>query len=89
MFVSINSDFLEICRKILSSNRSKEDWALIESDDMFQLEQYEGGFDASEEAFCFSYYTDSGQEYWFQISLEDVERILNGEITEIKAAPAQ
>jgi len=68
----INNDFLIICKEILSENKTQTEWAEIESDDMFQRGDYEGGFDATGIEFCFSVY-ENGQEYWFQSPLSDVE----------------
>jgi len=50
----------------------KKQWAEIESDDMFQHGNYEGGFDATGMTFCFSVY-ENGQEYWFEFPLSEVE----------------
>ena len=69
---TVNNDFLIICKEILEENKSDDQWAEIESDDMFQQGNYEGGFDATEMEFCFSVY-ENGQEYWFQFPLSEVE----------------
>ena len=66
MDINIGKNFVEICSQIIELNKSLEEWMRVESDDYFQTESYEGGFDATEKAFCFSYYTPSGEEYWFQ-----------------------
>ena len=52
-------------------------WAEIESCDMFQTSNYCGGFDADEQAFCFSYFDPNNQEFWFQIDLQQVKSIAN------------
>ncbi|MBP9752793.1 MAG: hypothetical protein KBD31_03175 [Proteobacteria bacterium] len=44
----------------------------MESDDAFQTDHYVGGYDSTENAFCFSYYNDNNEEYWFQIKLSDI-----------------
>lgn len=38
--------------------------ALIESDDMFQTQNYVGGFDATEMSFCFSYFDANRDEFY-------------------------
>jgi hypothetical protein len=58
------------------------EWSEIESDDQFQTENFCGGFDATEQEFTFSYYDEHKNEYWFQKSLEGIQKILEGEITE-------
>ena len=73
----VNSDFLIICKEILEENKLESQWAEIESDDMFQQGNYEGGFDATEMEFCFSVY-EKGQEYWFQFTLSEVKLFEQG-----------
>lgn len=77
-----------ICFKILNEGKSIEEWSDIESDDMYQKENYVGGFDADEREFCFSIYIAS-TEYWFQFSLEEANRIHNGELTTIEIRLAE
>ncbi len=83
MKIEIDEEFREICSKILSEKRSDEEWALIESSDMFQTEHFCGGYDATEMAFCFSYYDSKNNEFWFQIDLNDVKKIAEKEINSI------
>jgi len=73
----IDNLFIEICKEIISENKSPEEWAEVESDDWFQTEKYCGGFDATEMEFCFSLY-ENEDEYWFQVSLDDVKDIISG-----------
>jgi hypothetical protein len=84
---SLQKDFLSICEGILQENKSIEEWAAVESDDMFQKGNYVGGFDATEMAFCFSVFVDH-REYWFQVFLEEIKGILSGEITELDVRKA-
>ena len=86
MIVPIDDSFLKICRAIVEESRSEEEWAEIESDDMFQEGRFVGGFDADEGEFCFSFFGDS--ELWFQVSLEKVERLAEGEQLRITMRPA-
>jgi hypothetical protein len=83
--LTLLSEFAEICRKILAEGRSEEEWAQIESDDMFQTKNYIGGFDATEMEFCFSYFDASRQEFWFQCTLAQIEDIARGQISEVEA----
>ncbi len=75
MDYKVDEIFKEICNLILFEKKSLKEWAEIESDDMFQNEKYVGGFDANEMEFCFSMY-ENGIEYWFQVSLKEVEDIM-------------
>ncbi len=51
------------------------EWEDVESDDMFSTDHFAGGFDGTEKAFCFSYYDANGCEYWFQLTLDEVNAI--------------
>jgi hypothetical protein len=76
MIIPITEELRSICKEIVAKNLSIEDWCLIESDDMFQTDFFQGGFDATEGEFTFAYFADN--EYWFQLSLDDVDQIANG-----------
>ena len=78
MEIPISRELKEICVEVQETGYSLEQWAEIESDDMFQNGSYCGGFDADEGEFCFSFYSSSGQELWFQIDLDLAYRIANG-----------
>ncbi|KPA31370.1 Uncharacterized protein AMR50_4060, partial [Leptospira interrogans] len=43
-----------------------------------------GGYDSIENAFTFSYYDIKNIEWWFQITLDEIDKILSGEIQQIK-----
>jgi hypothetical protein len=88
MKLAVDDEFRQICKNIASENLDLSEWREIESDDMFQSNKYCGGFDATEDAFCFSYYQSENQELWFQITIDEVQKILSGEITEITTRPA-
>ena len=85
MEMNISDEFKSICKEIEKERKTEKEWALIESSDMFQTEHYCGGYDATENAFCFSYYDDKGEEFWFQITLEKINKIVKNEILFIKA----
>ena len=68
MLIPVDQEFLTICEEILKEGHSLEEWREIESDDMFQYPHYEGGFDATEDAFCFSYHDSSGDVARWAIS---------------------
>jgi hypothetical protein len=86
--IPVTSEFRQICQGIISENRSEEEWALVESDDLFQSESYSGGFDATEMAFCFSYFGNDRNEFWFQCTLAQVRDVVGGGITELESWPA-
>ena len=85
----INSEFISICQQILRKNLDLKDWNLIESSDQFQTEKYCGGFDGTENEFTFSYYDESGNEFWFQLPLSDIEKVEKGMIKEIEIREAE
>ena len=84
-----DDEFLAICREIVSEDHSDEEWAEFESDDMFQTDSYCGGYDTTEEAFTFSYYTPDDQEYWFQLTLNEIRALAAGQQVPIEARPAE
>jgi hypothetical protein len=86
--IPISNELLTLLRSILEENKSVDEWKAIESDDMFQSENYSGGFDATENAFCFSFYEKNGAEYWFQLSFDDIQRIVESEKGEVDMRPA-
>ncbi len=87
MKITINDDFRSICKQIQDENRTLEQWAEHESDDMFQAGGFKGGFNPLESEFCFSYHDTEGNEHWVQIPLDDVPKILSGELNEIEGEP--
>lgn len=82
MKFNIDKDFLHICKKIVEEDLNLEEWAEIESDDMFQEGAFTGGYDADEEAFCFSFY-EGKAEYWFQVTMLEIEQILSNQVKTI------
>jgi len=89
MRIAITDEFRKICEDIIKENKSQDEWAMIESDDMFQAKSYCGGYDADEAAFCFSYYDDNNIEYWLQVNLEEVKKIANKEVNTLDIRPAE
>ena len=85
MQIQIDHEFLTLCEQILKEGHSLEEWREIESDDMFQSAHYLGGFDATEDAFCFSYYDSDGGELWFQLTLSEIMEAVAGELKSIEA----
>ena len=65
----MTEELRHICKLIFETNLTESRWAGHESDDWFQSESFEGGFDADENAFCFSYYDADKNEFWLQTSL--------------------
>lgn len=84
--IQVDEQLLSICRGILKENLSVGEWTEIESDDMFQTENYEGGFDGTEKEFVFSFYDD--KEYWFQMTLEQVYEVSSGELKSVSSIQA-
>ncbi|MGH1441766.1 MAG: hypothetical protein ACRBBR_16755 [Cellvibrionaceae bacterium] len=87
MKCNIDQILLSIFRLILQEDKSANEWAEIESDDMFQEGDYIGGYDSDEEAFCFSYFSDEG-EYWFQVTIGEIKKAVNGELSELELIEA-
>jgi hypothetical protein len=83
----VDEILISILRLILEEGKSDDEWAEIESDDMFQKEPYVGGYDADEEAFCFSYFSEKS-EYWFQVTLAEISEMVNGNIKEVELVEA-
>jgi hypothetical protein len=89
MNIDIGPVLKDICSRIVAAQKSESEWAAIESDDMFQTENYAGGFDATENAFTFSYYNDQGREFWFRLSLSEVAAVASGMRSSVEARPAE
>jgi hypothetical protein len=89
MNLDIDAEFAELCREIVAQNRTREEWGETESDDEFQSDHYEGGWDEIEGAFTFSYYDAAKTEYWFQLTLAEVTSIAEGRLAAIDVRPAR
>lgn len=85
----IDENLLTIVQEIKDLSKSTSEWREIESDDQFQMGNYTGGFDATEDAFTFSYHPDNAEEIWIQFSLDEVDKILNQEIAALPSRYAQ
>ncbi len=83
----LGTSFLKIADIILKEDMTVNEWAEVESDDMFEEGEYVGGFDATEMEFCFSVYIDK-KEYWFQLPLEEIKDALTGKIKQVDCRPA-
>jgi len=81
--IKVDEELVEIVKKIDAESKTSSEWGELESDDMFQSEHYVGGYDADEGAFCFSFYDESKNEFWFQFTLDEAEQILSGDLSEI------
>ena len=89
MQIAVNEDLREISQEVVDSRKTDEEWSEIESDDMFQRPSIAGGFDATERAFCFSFYDDEGTEYWFQLTSDDLKLIAEGKLDYVSVRPAE
>ncbi|APZ47430.1 hypothetical protein BW723_14550 [Polaribacter reichenbachii] len=85
----INNEFILICKEILRENLDLKEWNLIESCDQFQTENYCGGFEGIEDEFTFSFFNKNREEFWFQITLSDIEKVEKGIIKEIAIRKAE
>jgi hypothetical protein len=56
---------------------------------MFQEGPYVGGYDAIEAAFTFSYYADDHSEYWFQLTLAEIQEVATGTRTTVDIRAAE
>ena|SRR6478609_4470598 len=74
MMHKFENDFYLISEEIISEKKNNKEWAEIESDDMFQRGNYEGGFDSTEMEFCFRVFINE-REYWFQLPLQSIEKV--------------
>ena len=83
-----DAEFQALCRRIAAAERTVDDWRDRESDDEFSSEHYVGGYDATEDAFTFSYYDESGTEWWFQLPLPEVEAIGSGGVAPVACRQA-
>ncbi len=82
-------EFYIIADEIIKENKSLDEWAEIESCDMFQEGNYVGGFDSVEMEFTFSYYSNDDDEYWFQLSLDDIIKVKSRELKDVQARLAE
>ena len=78
--LKVDEELLSLCKEIQSEGKSDEQWAEIESCDMFQTKNYCGGYDACEHGFWFSYYDQNKTEWWFEITTELLSKIINGDL---------
>jgi hypothetical protein len=83
--IPVDHEFSTLCKEILNEHPSIEQWREIEADDMFQSPHYSGGFDATEDAFCFSYYDPDGSEFWFQLTLSEMREAVAGTLKFLEA----
>lgn len=89
MQIPTKKELRSICQSIVAEGLSLDQWAEIESDDMFQSASFCGGFDADEQAFLFSWYANDSKEYWFQLSMEEAVGIATGGSPQIVGRPAE
>ena len=88
MEIKVDDELRQLVERIANEKKSIAEWSEIESDDMYQSTHYVGGFDADEREFCFSFFDDTGAEYWFQFDLNSVNRILDGTISSVNGRRA-
>ena len=76
--IDFDDELLQIFKAIVDRKLTQEQWRAIESCDEFQSEHYCGGYDATEDAFCFSHFSPDNKEYWFQVSSTEIEDVVKG-----------
>ena len=87
---ALKSELLRHFDQIATMDLDQAGWAERESSDMFQSDHFSGGFDATEGEFLFSYFPDEGGEFWFGISLADVQRAIDSrEVPDLKMRVAE
>jgi hypothetical protein len=74
MKIKIDGDLMTICKQIVNYKHTEDEWAGMESGDMFQIGRYNGGFDADDMFFAFSF-EEKGEEWCFSLNLEEVQDI--------------
>lgn len=79
MIIRIDKNLKEIAQEIIKENLTESEWSERESCDWFQKDNIVGGYDKDENAFCFSYYDENNDEYWFQLTMNEVNEINDGE----------
>jgi hypothetical protein len=89
MTVHFDEEFIGLAKQITAEAKSPVQWAEIEADDMFRSTHFEGGYDATEQAFCFSYYNQGGDEFWFQLTINEMIAVANGGLRAVSARPAE
>lgn len=89
MQIPLTDELRAIFQQIVDERKTEDQWSEIESDDMFQSSSFDGGFDATERAFCFSYYDSGGNEFWFQLTLAEIEDVLAGRRTIVEGRAAE
>ena len=86
---NVDDEFNNICQQIVTEKFTPEQWREVESDDEFQSVHFCGGYDADEDAFCFSYYDVEGKEWWFHLTLPEVQKVLRCETNQIELRAAK
>jgi len=87
MEIKVDEQLKGILEEIKGFDYSVDQWAEIESDDMFQTQSYCGGFDGDAKSFYFRYFTKAGDQFWFDFRLEDITSLLSGAIPVLNLAP--
>ena len=76
--VEASGELTAICQEISSRGLTASQWAELESCDQFQTNHWCGGYEATEQAFCFSLYLRSGEERWLSLTLQQIGSIAAG-----------
>ena len=74
----VESELRDICSDIVDRDLSVDEWREAGSTDEFQGDRYQGGYDAEEDAFRFTYFGTDSTELFFQFTLEEAADIAGG-----------
>ena len=89
MKIKVTEEFIGIVQEISDQDYDLKEWDEVSSSDMFQTDHFCGGFEGAEGEFTFSFFDESGDEYWFQFPLTDVPKILEGKIISLDCILAE
>ena len=85
MKLQIDEEFKSICQEIINENKTDAEWSETQSGDMFQSENFCGGYEDG--VFAFGYFGTQNQpdkEFWIELTLNDIKNIVVGSIKEIE-----
>jgi hypothetical protein len=84
VMMKVGDEVMQICREIKEIGLTEQAWDDHRSDDGIQVGAFWGGYHDPEDQFWFFFTDTYWRTYCFQIRLDDVEKILSGEITRIR-----
>jgi hypothetical protein len=88
MQLPVDAELRAVCAQIVAADLPVQEWRATEAGDHVQGERYHGGYDAPEDAFCFSYYAPDGRELWLEFTLYEAVEIAAGRQLTVEARNA-